>query len=306
VDADALGFRDLIAMCVIPYARSLNLVYSTSNRIVYSNSFWLYPWMLGVDTGDLIATTPAFTGWHVVEKFRGQSSPELSIMELRERDIDKPLLKELLRRWKRHYVGKRQRSEDRALFRSLNMATQAAQLPAGVGVTLYDLERMAALWVSAFEILAHPRTTKDNVRLRHVYCVLESVSYLDRNVARRRYAAYVGPTRRLKPGRKKKAVPRRSLPCWVYGKLYEARCDFLHGNPLGANPLNPNRSRISLFWLAASLYRLALTGFLRLPSTNKHFKDRSTRLDGNYLNRLLARAVDTQHIMERSLLQIRN
>jgi hypothetical protein len=38
--ADALlSFRDVIAISVIPYCRSLNTVYRTTNRIVYSNTF---------------------------------------------------------------------------------------------------------------------------------------------------------------------------------------------------------------------------------------------------------------------------
>ncbi len=149
-----LSFRDLTALSVVPYARSHGLVYGRSERIMYANSFWLHPWM--IDNDRLTATTPAFAGVHVVEQFHGHSSPELPVMQLDE--LDRPLFEALLVRWKRHYVGKRQRWQDRALFRSLNMAYQAAQLPAGIGTTLYDLGRIAALWVSAFEILAHPRT----------------------------------------------------------------------------------------------------------------------------------------------------
>jgi hypothetical protein len=153
-----LSFRDLVVMSVVPYARSLNLVYRTGNRIMYSNSFWLYPWTLSRDNQHLIASTPALTALHVVEQFHGQSSPELSEKKLT--DVDEHLFEALILRWKRHFLGTRQRWQDRALFRSLNMAAQAAQLPAGVGTTLYDLGRMSALWVSAFEILAHPRKGK--------------------------------------------------------------------------------------------------------------------------------------------------
>jgi hypothetical protein len=297
-----MSFRDLVAMSVVPYARSLNSVYNTSNRIVYSNSFWLYPWITGRDTEYLVASTPAFQGVHVVEQFHGQSSPEISVMELREQDIDKPLFEELLRRWKRYYLRKRQSWQDRALFRSLNMANQAAQLPAGVGTILYDLGRMVALWVSAFEILAHPRT--EDSGLRRVYPLLERVSYWDRNVGRRRYAAYMPRGKKRK--KPTKPSPRRPFPCSLYGKLYQARCDFLHGNPIHDNALHPNGSKLSLFWVAPVLYRLALTGFLELPGANKRPKGSTTRLDGNYLDRLLTRAVTTQNIMERALLQLRS
>jgi hypothetical protein len=181
-----MSFVDLIAACVVPHARSRNIVYRNSSvGISYSNSFWLYPWMLNNENEHLTTSTPALTGFHVVEEFYGQSSPELSEMQLT--DIDAPLFKELLKRWTRHYLGNRQRWQDRALFRSLNMAFQAAQLPAGVGVTLYDLGRIAALWVSAFEILAHPRISKSD--LFQVYGLLEKVSYVDDSVGRRKYAA---------------------------------------------------------------------------------------------------------------------
>jgi hypothetical protein len=113
-----LSLRDLVALSVVPHARSKGLVYGGADRISYANSFWLHPWM--VESDKLIAQTPAFSGFHVVLEFHGQSSPELPLMQLDE--LDEPLFAALLARWKRHYLGKRQRWQDRALFRSLNMA----------------------------------------------------------------------------------------------------------------------------------------------------------------------------------------
>ena len=147
------SFRDLVALSTIPYARALATVYGNRaiHRVCYSNSFWLYPWMLSKDNEHLTTSTPAFHGMHSVEEFHGQATPELPIMKLGE--IDGPLLEVLLRRY---YLGKRKYPEDRALFRSLNMAAQAAQLPAGIDVTLYDLGRQIALWVSACAPIRRP------------------------------------------------------------------------------------------------------------------------------------------------------
>jgi hypothetical protein len=50
----------------------------------------------------------------------------------------------------------------------------------------------------------------------------------------------------------------------VYGELYKARNDFLHGNPIDRDRLTVKPSQRSLFIYAAILYRLALTGFLDL------------------------------------------
>jgi hypothetical protein len=54
------------------------------------------------------------------------------------------------------------------------------------------------------------------------------------------------------------------LPCWIYGELYKARNDFLHGNRITAERLTVRPSNRSLYIYAAPLYRLALTGFLNL------------------------------------------
>lgn len=222
-------------------------------RISYSNSFWLYPWMLSRDNKNIVASTPAVQDIHMVEQFHGQSSPELSIMKLT--DLDEPLFQALLRCWKRHYLGNRQRWQDRALFRSLNMAAQAAQLPAGIDATLYDLGRLIALWVSAFEILAHPRVGKSGPHL--VYGLLDQVAYVERKVGERRYVPY------------KSKKPRHAFPCWLYGKLYRARCDFLHGNAVRKDRLDFTGAETSLFSVAPALYRLALTGFLKLSPGQK-------------------------------------
>jgi hypothetical protein len=134
------------------------------------------------------------------------------------------------------------------------MAMNAASLPAGIDTTLYDLGRMAALWVSAFEILAHP-PKKGKSGLHTVYPLFERVAYLNPRLSRKKSSAYMN---RAKPW------PRRPLACWLYGKLYKARCDFLHGNPVSAKTLNPSALNTSIFWFAPSLYRLALTGFINL------------------------------------------
>jgi hypothetical protein len=193
--------------------------------------------MLSRDNESIVASTPAIHAIHVVEQFHGQSSPELSIMKLTDRD--EPLLQVLLRRWKRHYLGKRQRWQDRALFRSLNMAAQAAQLPAGIDATLYD----------------HPRVGKSGLYL--VYELLDQVLYVERKVGERRYVAY------------KSKKPRHPFPSWLYGKLYRVRCDFLHGNAIRKDRLDFTGAETVLFWVAPSLYRLALTGFLKLSPDRK-------------------------------------
>src|ERR1700730_3868250 len=130
-----VSFRDILAMSVVPYVRATHIVYQGPRPgIMYSTSFWLHPWMLSRDNEHIATSTPAMLGLHTVDTFHGQSSPELSHLPLDR--IDRPLFQALLVRWNRHYLGRgAQLWEDRALFRSLNMAHQAALLPGATDTT---------------------------------------------------------------------------------------------------------------------------------------------------------------------------
>ena len=66
------SFRDLVAISVIPYCRSLAAVYSNPGRISYANSFSFYPWMLGTNNENLVALTPAMQALHIA----GPGSPQ--------------------------------------------------------------------------------------------------------------------------------------------------------------------------------------------------------------------------------------
>ena len=296
-----LSFRDLVAICVIPYSRSL------STGIPHHKSYCLFQLIfnssMDVEYGQSVFNdpTPALSGMHVVEAFRGQSSPELSVMQIK--DFDTPLFETLLVRWKRHYFGKRARWEDRALFRSLNMAFQAASLPAGVGANIFDLGRSVSLWVSALEILSHPRIAKAD--LFTVYPLFENISYCDAKVEQRRYAAYVPKWKKDQNKKRKTKEPRRPLPCWIYGKLFQARNHVLHGNRVTIKTLNPTGTKDGLFWLAASLYRLGLSGFLNLVVDKKLPYFLSHAYDKNVPLQKKRKMYDRQHMVERALLRIR-
>jgi hypothetical protein len=248
--------------------------------------------LLARDNEHLIAQTPAMKALHLVHGFHGQSSPDLPEMLLSE--WDNPLFDALVHRWKRYYLGNRRSWQDHTLFRSLNMANQAAQLPANIDTTLYDLGRITAPWVSAFEILAHPRTGKSG--LNSVYPLLDGVSYFSSRVRRKTHAAYMSH---------KRPWPRRSLPSWLYGKLYRARCAFLHGNPVRISLLSPKNYKVGLFWLAPCLYRLALTGILGLTFKAKKIPTLSTP---EKLGEYAARVMQFEHYqrtIESALLKAR-
>jgi hypothetical protein len=56
------------------------------------------------------------------------------------------------------------------------------------------------------------------------------------------------------------------MPSWLYGELYWARNDFLHGNPIRQNRLHVKGSGRSLFQYSPMLYRMALAAFLPIDT----------------------------------------
>ncbi|WP_316169415.1 hypothetical protein [Bradyrhizobium sp. SZCCHNRI1058] len=245
------AFRDSISLSVIPlsWARALRFG-SVGHHIHYSNWFAVYPWMLDKNYEYLLSMTMATTAMDEVGRLRGQSSPGISVAPFDHYKIDKPLLDELFVRWQRLYRAQAPLRSDTALFRSLNMANSAAMMPAGVDVTIYDIGRSVSLWVSAFEILSPAKSSA----FYSVYENLKKVEYGLTDLKSAIYEAHGFKTTKTK----------EILPCWVYGELYKARNDFLHGNPIDPDRLTVKPSQRSLFIYAPILYRLALTGFLDL------------------------------------------
>jgi hypothetical protein len=131
------------------------------------------------------------------------------------------------------------------------MAYQAAALPINNQPTMYDYGVRIGSWVSAFEILAHPGEGQSN--LNTVLDLLDEVSWGLPRVGHRRYV--------IKYKKKKRNVP---LALELYKQIYDARNDFVHGNPVALSRLFPfgEESRSVLTAYAPLLYGLALASFL--------------------------------------------
>lgn len=247
------SLRDAIAVSTVSYGRALEIIYPRGHRIGFADAFAFHPWMVDRQFEGLVAITQAMRAIHEVERFHGQPAPGVPEADLREGDVDRPLLDALLQRWRGRFSARTPAWADVALFRSLNMAHQACLMPsAAADTTLYDVGRQIALWVSAFEILVHPGPGGQANR-NAVMHLLEQVDWKYRDCKARRY--------RVRSGKK---VERRQLAAALYDRLYQARNDFLHGNPVSRATLNLRVNGRTLFHIAAPLYRLALTSFLDL------------------------------------------
>jgi hypothetical protein len=242
------AFRDILSLSVVPYARATRLRFNRASELVFTNTFQFYPWMLDKRFEEMILINPAQLHAHLLEEFKGQSFPEQSQASIMWNDIDVPLARELLNRWSARFSGNSVTWKDKALFRSLNMANEAGRIPALTASVFYDTGRSLALWVSAYEILAHPGAGQSNFSM--VSGLLESVKWHDHKLSA---AAHTIPGR---------VAQKKQLATWLCRKVYDLRNDFLHGNDVDGKSLLVNGKPVIDF--AACLYRLALTGFLDL------------------------------------------
>src|SRR5439155_8189172 len=98
----------------------------------------------------LTTNNPALAGLDQFDEFKGQSFAGLPISQWDFLEYDETLLKALLGEWTRRFSNPEPHWRSMALFRSLNMAHAAAQVPGYVDLTSPSLGRSIALWVSAF------------------------------------------------------------------------------------------------------------------------------------------------------------
>jgi hypothetical protein len=243
------AFRDILSLSVIPYARAYRLQFDRPNDRIFTDMFKFYPWMIDNMFEHVVLINTAQRHFQDLNVFCGQSYAEQPQSSLMEYEIDAPLAKCLLDRWVIRFAGEEVSQADKALFRSLNMANDAGRLPSPTATTFYDVGRSLALWVSAYEILAHPGG-KGISNSKTVARILESVTWLDKELAKPAH---------LIPGSKPYLG---QLATKVCNKIYRFRNDFLHGNDVDQSSLLINGHPVTDF--AGCLYRLALTGFLEL------------------------------------------
>lgn len=247
------GFRDAISIAAIVHNRTNAIIHGNAKTNQYSSFFEFYAWVFSKDFNLLTTSNPALSGMDEYKDFRGQSTAGLPTSHWDGLEYDETLLKALLGEWPRRFSRPNASWRSLALFRSLNMANAAAQVPGFVDVTYQALGRSVALWISAFEILTHPGERDGGVK--EVYRVFEGINWRTDACRERLYFCY--------EGRGKKANgPKRNLACWIYGELCHARHDYLHGNPITNDRLIARSTGRNLFAFTHSLYRLLLTGFL--------------------------------------------
>lgn len=248
-----VALRNCLSVAVLLHEHALKLSYPHQNRLLYSDAFEFYPWTLDVDFDHMTSITPAIWAIHQVEEFTGQPLAGVPVHSLRANDVDRPLFEQLAAHWDAAFAKPRMSAFDRVLFRSLNMANAALAMPAARGATFFDYGRQCALWISAFEILAHHDSGRNRADLSAVLDLLTKKPLWFRKLNARRYTI-----------RHQNRSRRVGLPGKLYAQLYKVRNDFLHGNPVSVRTLLLRDSRRFIGDFAPLLYRCALRNYLDL------------------------------------------
>jgi len=266
-DIEAIvGFRNAFALSVIAKGNE----HSLSNQFVayplYSDYFHLYPITISRDSSTFLTLSPSIHGYDdEYEKFEGQTNPNLGGQRGIFTDTDTRLFDLIFKAWERRFLkAKTSDWSTTALFRSLEMAYRASAMPFANYATVNDYGTSASLWVSAFEILSHPRRGKAD--LLSVLNLIDQFPWNDRTVKKRLY--------KVSHQKKERRV---NLPQRLYKELYDTRNEFLHGNPISSNRLHPFRKKCRpvITRFAPLLYKVALLCYLEKYRDRR--KDRDLR-----------------------------
>lgn len=274
-DIEAIvGFRNVFALSTIIMGHEHSLTSKFVAYPLYSDYFDFYPITISLHNDGFITRSPSVLGFDDEhQKFRGQTSPSLAglgSVSARRGDRLFNLLEQV---WERRFIRRKANEwPTRALFRSLEMAYQATTIPVKNHSTIYDYGSSASLWVSAFEILSHPRKGKAN--LLSVLNLLGGYDWDEKAIKRKGY--------KVKYKRHDHQV---NLVQRLYKDLYDTRNDFLHGNPVKLSRLYPfkNKKAHLITRYAPIIYKVALLSFLN------QFEDKRKKTDWqkDYISKLV-------------------
>jgi len=155
-----VGFRNIFALSIIIEGHEHSLTSTFVAHPLYSDYFDFYPVTISRNNDRLKIDSPSVLGVNdKAQDFKGQTAPGLADPGIASPAND--LFVQLEKVWRRRFISRRLGEwQTRALFRSLEMAYHATAMPLKNHSTLYDFGTSASLWVSAFEILSHPRKGK--------------------------------------------------------------------------------------------------------------------------------------------------
>lgn len=251
------AFRNSIAFSYILINRASTVGRLNALSPLWSDTFDLFP--IHISQGYIHKITPAlYSVAHPMESHLATPSPHLQLQRRLNILPDTYLIRTLGDAWLQHYKRKKRRDHYFiALFRSLEIAYQAASIAAKNQASEYDYGIGIGLWVNAIEVLAH-QGPGGSVSVPKVLDLLEQYAWHRPRFKRR---SFKNPTKWKSDPKKRKRVNAVSA---IYLHMYLARNDYLHGNPVSPGKLRPHlgSTRVNLPWAASTVYRVALAAHL--------------------------------------------
>lgn len=249
VDASHLcAFRNAVAIAAVIGSRTISCIQNQTTGYYCTDLFDFYSVSVSSDGTDLIARTPFENSFCCsVNDFAGQTTSAVIYPENIQRAFDEKLMLALL-----DVVEKKARTLDEKSFknriiRSMEMAYYTMRSPFVTLGGRSDFGVQISLWVSAFEILANPHNAK--VRFPDVSTMIKAVPWRDRKLRVKNHTA-VG----AKKGEK------TTLPVQIYGRLYQIRNTFIHGDAMRKEEYESHKRKGwgNLFFQTPALYRSIL------------------------------------------------
>jgi len=220
----------------------------------YSDHFDVYP--LAPATGGGIVTNDAIVqGIHAAAGFMAQASPLIQKPTNFQCAPAQNFLTNLILAWKHCFVFRRNRPALLPIFRSIDIALHALRFPTDGLLGTQDAGLRIVLWVSAFETLLNPGAAIGGVDLRTVLQFLAGLPWKEKTLRRRAY--------KVADKRVKRLVTKAEA---IYGDLYKARNDFIHGNKIQQKRLwfRESRQEQLLSQVAPLVYWACLEEYLKL------------------------------------------
>ncbi len=248
-----IGFRNIVALAMIIQGYEHILRNHWAIFPMYSDYFNFYPITVSKKDDGFITWSPSILGFdNENEQFIGQTTPSLSKIEYVQVNQLCFLFDLLHKAWHHRYIHKKNDEwSTRVLFRSLEMAYRASAMPFQNHATIDDYGTSASLWVSAFEILSHPKNK--NANLLTVIDLLKKYKWHDKALEKRVY--------RIK---RRNDTIQVNLSQKLYKELYDTRNDFLHGNSITKKRINlfKRKDTYPITYYAPLLYKVALSNYL--------------------------------------------
>lgn len=259
----AISFRNVYAMSSLIYDHQLSgSLDARVPHLSHSTFFDVYPVVPDRECEGLITSTPAALGFDEPKDFLGQASPGLGgVSSLIQPEPDPSFRRSLTYAW-RAYSRRRFKGDKylTALFRSLELAYHAASLPEAISLHQFGLR--LPLWVSSIEILTNAEFGRAN--FSNVMKMLERLSWTSKELRDRRYTV-----------RHYNKRHRVTFITKLYKDLYDARNDFVHGNPVSSRRLFlfKDTKRSALQAAAPFIYKSALMSYLEKIPTKPSRKE---------------------------------